>query len=564
MDGDAPAGSGEVAVDSATAAAAGVKTGDRVRVVANGRPATGYRVSAVVDAPGTGVLLRRPDGRTAVGPRRRSARPDCRPDRSAHRAGGRGTGRRRRPYTAEGHRASGGHRCGPRGPRVARRGCEPLPADPARRVPLRDHRADHRVRHGERAGRVARRAAPRPGADAGRRRDSPADHGDLPPSQATVIAAVALVPAVARRLSPGRRVPRPTGGPGRHPCRTPPHLQSVARGRDDPPDGPRRAALGTGCGMAHLPHAGDRGGRRVAQRTPQPVQNPYALRSRGRPRRDRPVGPPALLPHRPRRHRHVHRGHHRRDRSGTGRAGPRPGRRRRREPAHPFRHLRADLAGDVQRPRLRPAQRGDRQHPGHGGRVRADVHLRPDHRDGRHHPGHPRRHPRPAAPERAGPGRTARGHPRRRTQDARGPGGGPGRHHDGDLVLQDARRHGVRGRLRDDPHPGLRGRPRPRRTGRRHRPSHRRHRRRQRRRRPLALGGRGPTGAAGPRRRRTRRRQGRRRLRPRSRLRLGRPLPRPGGRTHHDGARPVRPRAAPTARPRPRRTSPPWPRPAPA
>jgi putative ABC transport system permease protein len=63
VDGDAPPGSGEVAVDSATAAAAGVKTGDRVWVVANGRPAAGYRVSAVVDAPGAGVLFA---DRTAV------------------------------------------------------------------------------------------------------------------------------------------------------------------------------------------------------------------------------------------------------------------------------------------------------------------------------------------------------------------------------------------------------------------------------------------------------------------------------------------------------------------
>ncbi|MFJ2235031.1 FtsX-like permease family protein [Streptomyces sp. NPDC087859] len=63
VDGDAPAGSGEVAVDSATAAAAGVKAGDRVRVVVNGRPAAGYRVSAVVDAPDAGVLFA---DRTAV------------------------------------------------------------------------------------------------------------------------------------------------------------------------------------------------------------------------------------------------------------------------------------------------------------------------------------------------------------------------------------------------------------------------------------------------------------------------------------------------------------------
>ncbi|MFF1300845.1 MULTISPECIES: FtsX-like permease family protein [unclassified Streptomyces] len=63
VDGDAPAGSGEVAVDSATAAAAGVEAGDRVRVVANGGPAAGYRVSAVVDAPDAGVLF---TDRTAV------------------------------------------------------------------------------------------------------------------------------------------------------------------------------------------------------------------------------------------------------------------------------------------------------------------------------------------------------------------------------------------------------------------------------------------------------------------------------------------------------------------
>ncbi|MEV5531033.1 ABC transporter permease [Streptomyces prunicolor] len=55
--GSAPTSSGEVAVDSATAAAAGVKPGDRVQVVVNSRPATAYRVSAVVDAPGAGVYF---------------------------------------------------------------------------------------------------------------------------------------------------------------------------------------------------------------------------------------------------------------------------------------------------------------------------------------------------------------------------------------------------------------------------------------------------------------------------------------------------------------------------
>ncbi|WP_399941181.1 FtsX-like permease family protein [Streptomyces sp. BBFR25] len=47
IEGRAPSGAKEVAVD----AAAGLAVGDRVRVVANGRPAA-YRVSALVDAPG--------------------------------------------------------------------------------------------------------------------------------------------------------------------------------------------------------------------------------------------------------------------------------------------------------------------------------------------------------------------------------------------------------------------------------------------------------------------------------------------------------------------------------
>lgn len=57
VDGREPTGSGEVAVDSATAAAAGIEVGDRVQVVAHARPATGYRVSAVVDAPDAGILF---------------------------------------------------------------------------------------------------------------------------------------------------------------------------------------------------------------------------------------------------------------------------------------------------------------------------------------------------------------------------------------------------------------------------------------------------------------------------------------------------------------------------
>ncbi|WP_210585266.1 FtsX-like permease family protein [Streptomyces sp. GESEQ-35] len=56
VDGDEPA-AGEVAVDTATARAAGVEVGDRVRIVAVGRPAADYRLSAVVDAPGAGILF---------------------------------------------------------------------------------------------------------------------------------------------------------------------------------------------------------------------------------------------------------------------------------------------------------------------------------------------------------------------------------------------------------------------------------------------------------------------------------------------------------------------------
>lgn len=71
--GSAPTASGEVAVDSATAAAAGIKPGDRVQVVVNSRPASAYRVSAVVNAPGAGVYFA---DRTAVGLSGRSGRVD--------------------------------------------------------------------------------------------------------------------------------------------------------------------------------------------------------------------------------------------------------------------------------------------------------------------------------------------------------------------------------------------------------------------------------------------------------------------------------------------------------
>ncbi|MGW3645867.1 FtsX-like permease family protein [Streptomyces sp. NPDC000878] len=57
VEGAGPAGADEVAVDSATATAAGVEVGDRVQVVVNARPTAGYRVSAIVDAPDAGVFF---------------------------------------------------------------------------------------------------------------------------------------------------------------------------------------------------------------------------------------------------------------------------------------------------------------------------------------------------------------------------------------------------------------------------------------------------------------------------------------------------------------------------
>ncbi|WP_405536198.1 ABC transporter permease [Streptomyces sp. NBC_00075] len=57
VEGAGPTGADEIAVDSATATAAGVELGDRIQVMANARPATGYRVSAIVDAPDTGVFF---------------------------------------------------------------------------------------------------------------------------------------------------------------------------------------------------------------------------------------------------------------------------------------------------------------------------------------------------------------------------------------------------------------------------------------------------------------------------------------------------------------------------
>ncbi|MFD3315141.1 FtsX-like permease family protein [Streptomyces sp. NPDC058694] len=60
VDGSAPAGTGEVALDSATAATAGVRVGDNVQVVAAGRAPTAYRVTALVDAPDAGILFADP------------------------------------------------------------------------------------------------------------------------------------------------------------------------------------------------------------------------------------------------------------------------------------------------------------------------------------------------------------------------------------------------------------------------------------------------------------------------------------------------------------------------
>ena len=64
INGSAPNASDQIAVDRATATAAGIEPGDQVQVVVNARPARGYRVSAVVDVPGAGVYFA---DRSAVG-----------------------------------------------------------------------------------------------------------------------------------------------------------------------------------------------------------------------------------------------------------------------------------------------------------------------------------------------------------------------------------------------------------------------------------------------------------------------------------------------------------------
>ncbi|MFD6285975.1 FtsX-like permease family protein [Streptomyces sp. NPDC060205] len=67
VSGDQPSGGAEVALDRATAEAAGVRAGDRVQVVAAGRSAAAYRVTAVVDAPGAGILFADPTARRLAG-----------------------------------------------------------------------------------------------------------------------------------------------------------------------------------------------------------------------------------------------------------------------------------------------------------------------------------------------------------------------------------------------------------------------------------------------------------------------------------------------------------------
>ncbi|MFL4905623.1 FtsX-like permease family protein [Streptomyces sp. MMS24-I2-30] len=57
VEGRAPTGSGEIALSAELAGAAGVGVGDPVRVLAGDRPASAYRVSAVVTAPGAGVYV---------------------------------------------------------------------------------------------------------------------------------------------------------------------------------------------------------------------------------------------------------------------------------------------------------------------------------------------------------------------------------------------------------------------------------------------------------------------------------------------------------------------------
>ncbi|MFH8467608.1 FtsX-like permease family protein [Streptomyces sp. NPDC017991] len=65
--GTRPSGAAEVALDRATAEAAGVRAGDRVEIVAAGRSAVEYRVTAVVDAPDAGILFADPTAARLAG-----------------------------------------------------------------------------------------------------------------------------------------------------------------------------------------------------------------------------------------------------------------------------------------------------------------------------------------------------------------------------------------------------------------------------------------------------------------------------------------------------------------
>ncbi|WP_232838499.1 ABC transporter permease [Streptomyces geranii] len=57
IEGAEPAGAAEIALDSATAKAAGAEVGDKVQVSTGARPAEDYRVSAIMNAPDAGVFF---------------------------------------------------------------------------------------------------------------------------------------------------------------------------------------------------------------------------------------------------------------------------------------------------------------------------------------------------------------------------------------------------------------------------------------------------------------------------------------------------------------------------
>lgn len=205
VQGDAPARSGEVAVDSATARAAGVRVGDRVRIVAVGRPAADYRLSAVVDAPGAGILFADTTARRLSG----SATVDLVALRTEPGAEGEVAAAAREKVQGTGLTVTTG---ADRGDIESPGAGAARPADPARRFTGRHRAADHRLRDGERAGRGGRRAAPRPGPDAGGGRNSQANTstcGHTGHSHRGRGARAGRGP----RLSAGRPVPRPPRRP---------------------------------------------------------------------------------------------------------------------------------------------------------------------------------------------------------------------------------------------------------------------------------------------------------------------------------------------------------------